>query len=109
MDKFIIFPRKEVQAKPSWFGYLITLKNSVPKSCRQVVRELEERKIITRPLFAGNLIRQPALRNQNFRVSGRLESTDIAMERTFWVGIYPGLSSMHLEYIANNLMEIITA
>ena len=68
---------------------------------------MDNKKIVTRPLFAGNLTRQPAMREQNFRVSGSLDCTDTAMERTFWVGIYPGLTPTHLKYIAESLSNVI--
>ena len=89
-------------ATPSWFGFVITLKKG---NRRQLVNFLEQNKIGTRLLFAGNLIRQPLYKDKNYRVVGELTNTDIIMNNTFWVGIYPALDETHMEYIALKIKE----
>jgi CDP-6-deoxy-D-xylo-4-hexulose-3-dehydrase len=69
---------------------------------------LGERKIGTRLLFAGNLTKQPAYKNVNFRVVGDLTNTDIVMNRTFWVGVFPGLTPPMLDFIADSIIEFVT-
>jgi CDP-6-deoxy-D-xylo-4-hexulose-3-dehydrase len=72
------------------------------------MRFLDERKIGTRLLFAGNLTKQPAYRNVEFRVVGDLTNTDIVMNRTFWVGVFPGLTSHMLDFVADSITEFVT-
>ena len=82
---------------------------SIPQKYRLYARSsfcpMDYRKIGTRLLFAGNLTRQPAYRDVDFRVVGDLENTDIVMTRTFWVGTYPGLTPEMLDYVAESIME----
>lgn len=89
-------------ATPSWFGFPITLKQGKRKD---LVTFLEKNKIGTRLLFAGSLIRQPLYKDKNYRVVGELTNTDIIMNNTFWVGIYPALDEKHMKYIAEKLKE----
>ena len=95
----LILPRATPGADPSWFGFLMTVRPDAPFERDAIVRHLEAAKIQTRMLFGGNLIRQPAYRNMPHRVSGSLTNTDIAMNRTFWVGVYPGITEEMLEYV----------
>ena len=74
-----------------------------------VVQALEERKIATRLLFGGNLLRQPAYRGIEHRVVGELDNADFVMENTFWVGVYPGLSEQQLDYVIESVHEIVGA
>ncbi len=94
-------------AEPSWFGFPLTLKNVQGNSDlrKNLIKFLEQNKIGTRLLFAGNLIRQPLYKDKKFRVIGDLKNTDHIMNNTFWVGIYPALSEVHMEYIAKKLKE----
>lgn len=89
-------------ATPSWFGFPITLKQGKRKD---LVTFLEKNKIGTRLLFAGSLIRQPLYKDKNYRVVSELTNTDIIMNNTFWVGIYPALDEKHMKYIAEKLKE----
>lgn len=95
-------PESLPEATPSWFGFPITLKKGVR---RELVLFLEKNKIGTRLLFAGNLIRQPLYKNVHYLVVGELSNTDIIMNQTFWLGIYPGLNETHMDYISDKLSE----
>jgi CDP-6-deoxy-D-xylo-4-hexulose-3-dehydrase len=101
----LILPKATAKSDPSWFGYPITLDPDHPVDREELLRFLDSRKIGTRLLFAGNLLKQPAYRNTDFRVVGDLTNTDIVMKRTFWVGTYPGLTGEMLDYIAESISE----
>ena len=92
-------------SEPSWFGFPITIKESAGVNRTDLTRYLEENKIGSRLLFAGNLIKQPYFEGVDYRVSGDLKNTDITMNQTLWIGIFPGLSNEHLDYIAVKLEE----
>jgi CDP-6-deoxy-D-xylo-4-hexulose-3-dehydrase len=99
-QEHLVLPTALNKATPSWFGFAITLKNGKRK---ELVNFLEQNKIGTRLLFAGNLIRQPLYKDKNYRVIGELTNTDIIMSNTFWVGIYPALGAEHMNYIADKI------
>lgn len=101
----LILPVATPKSDPSWFGFPITLDPSHSVNREELLRFLDSRKIGTRLLFAGNLTKQPAYRNVDFRVVGDLTNTDIVMNRTFWVGTYPGLTAEMLDYIAESISE----
>ncbi len=107
LDRFFILPEPTPGTNPSWFGYLLTLKDAVRITRRELTSELEERKIGTRLLFAGNLTKQPAFKNVEYRVSGSLENTDEIMENAFWMGVWPGLTDVHLDYMVDSLADIL--
>lgn len=107
----LILPKATVNSDPSWFGFPITLEPEHPVDRTSLLRFLDSRKIGSRLIFAGNLLRQPAYRNVDFRVVGNLSNTDIVMNRSFWLGTYPGLTEEMLDYIAESIrdfMEIAT-
>lgn len=101
----LILPVATSNSDPSWFGFPITLEPSHPVDREALLKFLDGRKIGTRLLFAGNLTRQPAYKDVDFRVVGNLMNTDIVMTRTFWVGTYPGLTQPMLDYIAASIAE----
>ncbi|HEY8913988.1 lipopolysaccharide biosynthesis protein RfbH [Lacisediminihabitans sp.] len=103
----LILPFATPKSDPSWFGFPITLEPEHPVDRNELMRFLDSRKIGTRLLFAGNLTKQPAYRNVDFRVVGDLTNTDIVMNRTFWVGVYPGLTIPMLDYIADSVIEFV--
>jgi CDP-6-deoxy-D-xylo-4-hexulose-3-dehydrase len=101
----LIMPKATEKSDPSWFGFPITLDPAHPADREELLRFLDSRKIGTRLLFAGNLTRQPAYKNVDWRIVGNLTNTDIVMKRTFWVGTYPGLSPVMLDYIIASISE----
>jgi CDP-6-deoxy-D-xylo-4-hexulose-3-dehydrase len=105
----LILPRATPNSDPAWFGYPITLDPQHPVDRSKLMRFLDGRKIGTRLVFAGNLLKQPAYRNVDFRVVGDLTNTDIVMNRAFWVGVYPGLTEPMLDYVADSIFEFVTA
>ncbi|VVE56077.1 lipopolysaccharide biosynthesis protein RfbH [Pandoraea aquatica] len=102
-EEFLILPKATENSDPSWFGYPITLSDAANVQRVELLRYLDQEKIGTRLLFAGNLTRQPYMQNQHYRVSGELTNTDIVMNNTFWLGVYPGLSKAMLDHVAYHL------
>lgn len=92
-------------SEPSWFGFAITLKEDCGANRTDLTKFLNENKIGTRLLFAGNITRQPYFESMDYRVVGNLTNTDIIMNRTLWVGLYPGLATDHLDFMVNKLEE----
>lgn len=105
----LLLPVATRNSHPSWFGFPITLLPNVDKTREQLTTFLEKQKVGTRLLFAGNLTRQPYFRDRPHRVSGKLENTDRVMARTFWIGVYPGLSTQMLDYSADKIIEFMNS
>jgi CDP-6-deoxy-D-xylo-4-hexulose-3-dehydrase len=103
----LILPRATAKSDPSWFGFPITIHPESRVDRSSLLKFLDSRKIGTRLLFAGNLLKQPAYRHVDFRVVGNLSNTDIVMNKTFWVGTYPGLTFEMLDFIAESIDEYI--
>jgi len=101
----LIMPKATEKSDPSWFGFPLTIDTAHPADREELLRFLDSRKIGTRLLFAGNLTRQPAYKNVDWRIVGNLTNTDIVMKRTFWVGTYPGLTPVMLDYIIASISE----
>lgn len=106
----VVLPEAVANSNPSWFGFLITLKDNLSLSRESVVRYLEENGVQTRMLFSGNLIKHPCFdemraSGEGYRVVGDLSQTDRIMERTFWVGVYPGLTDEKIDYMAKTIIE----
>lgn len=99
-EEFLQLPEPTEGSDPSWFGFPITLKKNCPVSRVDLISYLDQHKIGTRLLFAGNLTRQPYMANVPFRVSGELLNTDHVMNNTFWIGVQPALSDEMLEFVA---------
>jgi CDP-6-deoxy-D-xylo-4-hexulose-3-dehydrase len=106
LEEFFILPKATENGDPSWFGFALTVKLNSPKTRNQIVQELNERKIGTRLLFGGNLLRQPAFVGTPRRVIGDLMNTDKVMNDTFWIGVWPGLTLEILDYMITSLYEI---
>ena len=100
---FLILPQATPNSDPSWFGYPITLKDDAPVSRLELLQYLDQNKVGTRLLFAGNLIRQPYMLGKEYRVSESLENTDRVMRQTFWIGLQPALSKAMLDYSASQI------
>lgn len=103
LAEFFILPEASPDSAPSWFGFPLTLRESAPFARVDLLRFLDQRKIGSRLLFAGNLTRQPYFVDRPYRVSGRLDNADIIMHRTFWLGLWPGLGEAQLRYMAQSL------
>jgi CDP-6-deoxy-D-xylo-4-hexulose-3-dehydrase len=99
-EEFLILPQATPASDPSWFGFPITLRENAPVNRHDLVTYLEQERVGTRLLFAGNLTRQPYMQGRHYRVSGELVNTNVVMERTFWVGVQPALSKPMLEHSA---------
>lgn len=102
-EEFLILPEATADSDPSWFGFPITIRNEAGVSRVDLLEYLDQYKIGTRLLFAGNLTRQPYFEGRTYRVSGELKNTDKIMNDTFWVGVYPGLSGSMLDCIGERL------
>ncbi|HEX6641110.1 MAG TPA: lipopolysaccharide biosynthesis protein RfbH [Thermoanaerobaculia bacterium] len=114
LDDCLVLPEPTEGAEPSWFGFLFTVREDAPFTRDEIVHHLEAKKIQTRMLFAGNLVRQPGIvrwgnerRTMDgkppFRVVGELTNTDTIMNRSFWIGVYPGLTGPMREYVAETI------
>jgi CDP-6-deoxy-D-xylo-4-hexulose-3-dehydrase len=103
LEDFFVLPEATNGAEPSWFGFPIAVRAGAPFTRNQVTRYLEERKIATRLLFGGNLVRQPAYRESQYRVAGSLSQTDIVMNQVFWIGVYPGIQGQILDYMLETM------
>jgi CDP-6-deoxy-D-xylo-4-hexulose-3-dehydrase len=106
LDAYYHLPVPTPGTEPSWFGYLLTVRDGTGIIRNTVTRTLEDRKVGTRMLFAGNLIKQPAFRDVAYRVHGSLANTDKIMNDSFWVGVWPGIDDARLDYMADTLLAI---
>lgn len=102
-EEFLQLPVATESSDPSWFGFPISLKEGCPVSRVDLTSYLDQKKIGTRLLFAGNLIRQPYMKDVQYRISGELTNTDNVMNNTFWIGVQPALSNEMLEYAASQI------
>ncbi len=102
-EEFLILPEATPNSDPSWFGFLMTIRPEADISRVDLINYLDQNKIGTRLLFAGNLTRQPYMLGRNFRISGELTHTDLVMNSSFWVGIYPGLSEEMLSFMVDKI------
>jgi CDP-6-deoxy-D-xylo-4-hexulose-3-dehydrase len=100
---FLHLPEAAPKTNPSWFGFPLVVKEASGIKRGDLINFLDQNKIATRLLFAGNLTKQPYMIGRNFRVSGELTNTDIVMNQTFWLGVFPGLGESQLDYIADKL------
>jgi CDP-6-deoxy-D-xylo-4-hexulose-3-dehydrase len=103
LEEFIMLPRPTNNSNPSWFGFAITVRDGSPISRNDLAKKLNEKNIGTRLLFGGNLLRQPAFIGTPRRVVGSLKNSDIVMNQTFWIGVWPGLTEEMLSYIVENI------
>jgi CDP-6-deoxy-D-xylo-4-hexulose-3-dehydrase len=106
LEEFLVLPKATAGSNPSWFGYALTVKNDSPITRNELVQALNERKIGTRLLFGGNLLKQPAFVNTPRRVISELKNSDKVMNNTFWIGVWPGLTLQMLDYIIESMHTI---
>jgi CDP-6-deoxy-D-xylo-4-hexulose-3-dehydrase len=102
-EEFLMLPEATPNSDPSWFGFPITVRPESNVSRKDLTQFLDQNKVGTRLLFAGNLTRQPYMKGKNYRVVGDLVNTDITMNHTFWVGVYPGLTKEMLDFIVDRI------
>jgi CDP-6-deoxy-D-xylo-4-hexulose-3-dehydrase len=107
LEDIFMLPNATKHSDPSWFGFALTARPNSPKTRNQIVQELNDKKIGTRLLFGGNLLRQPAFAGTPRRVHGELTNTDVVMNDTFWIGVWPGLTTSMLDYVVECLTLIV--
>ena len=107
LEDVLILPEATHDSEPSWFGFILSVRSGAPFTRNELVQHLEKNIIGTRLLFGGNLTRQPAYKDQTYRVVGDLENTDYVMNNTFWIGLYPGLTEEILKYASTKIREFV--
>jgi len=107
LKEYFILPEATENSDPAWFGFPLTLRDDVSFTRWDITKYLAEHQIDSRPMFAGNIIKQPYFKNKNYRVFGDLTNTDIIMNNTFWIGVYPGLTEDMLEYVSAQLEKFV--
>jgi CDP-6-deoxy-D-xylo-4-hexulose-3-dehydrase len=107
LEQCFVLPEATPGAEPSWFGFPLAVRPEAPFSRNALVEHLERAKIGTRLLFGGNLVRQPAYREVPHRVAGSLANTDFVMNRVFWLGVYPGLDRVRLQYVLDTIHDFV--
>ncbi|MGI4756713.1 MAG: lipopolysaccharide biosynthesis protein RfbH [Janthinobacterium lividum] len=108
LEQFLVLPVAGEHADPSWFGFPVGVKEDAPFTRDQMTRALEAQKIGTRLVFAGNLTRQPAYKDSEYRVVGELVNTDFVMNQVFWIGVFPGLTKEMLDHIVDTMITLAT-
>src|SRR5690606_22346770 len=103
----LLLPEATPESDPSWFGFAITVTEDAWFTRNEIVRYLESRKIGTRLLFGGNLLRHPAYADVPHRVSGELTNSNIVTERTFWIGVYPGITEEMVNFVINSIRQFV--
>lgn len=98
-SKYLILPKAQENSEPSWFGFLISVKADAPFSRNDLVKYLNENKIATRLLFAGNITKQPYMIGRNYKIVGNLINSDFIMNNSFWIGVYPGIDDSMIDYV----------
>jgi CDP-6-deoxy-D-xylo-4-hexulose-3-dehydrase len=106
-EDLFILPEATPRSDPSWFGFPLTIRSGTSFSRDDLVRFLDCHRIGTRLLFGGNLLRQPYMKGRKVRVVGDLANADIVTDSTFWIGLYPGLGSDHIGYVADTIRSFV--
>jgi CDP-6-deoxy-D-xylo-4-hexulose-3-dehydrase len=111
LDTYLLLPEATADSDPSWFCFPISVRENAPFTRTQLTGYLENNLVETRNFFGGNLLRQPALANVNYRAVGDLKNTDFAMNNTLFIGVYPGITDYHVDYILDvfsNFIDSVT-
>ncbi len=109
LEEFFILPEATPHSEPSWFGFPLAVRHDAPFTRNQAIAFLDQRKIATRLLFAGNLLRQPAYQDTKHRVVGALQNTDFIMNQVFWVGVFPGINREMIHYMLETFHKLASA
>ena len=103
LEEFLILPEAEKNSEPSWFGFPISIRDGSFETRNALINHLNSKKIGTRLMFSGNVIKQPYMKNIKYRVHRNLKNSDFVMNSTFWVGIYPGLDKEKIDYVGEEI------
>ena len=111
-EDLIILPKAQKNSSPSWFGFLITIKDNCEINRNELIKALERNKIQTRLLFAGNIVRQPVFdeyreTKSGYRVVGNLNNTDKITSDSFWIGVYPGMTEDMINYMISQIISLL--
>ena len=109
LEEFFVLPEATPNSEPSWFGFLLTVRQTAPFGRDEIVQHLNDCKIGTRLLFGGNLTRQPYMQGRNYRIHGNLKNSDRIMNDTFWIGVFPGLGESELAYVVGVIHDFCRA
>jgi len=107
LNKYFILPEAHPKSDPSWYGFLLTIKNPRILNRNKLVEHLNNKRILTRLLFAGNLTKQPGYMNKKHKIVGNLKNTDKIMNDSFWVGVWPGLGKEELDFVVKEINSYI--
>jgi CDP-6-deoxy-D-xylo-4-hexulose-3-dehydrase len=107
LEEYLLLPVATQGSDPSWFGFPIGVRENAPFTRDELVRALDAKKVGTRVLFGGNLLRQPAYEGCEFRTIGDLPNSDYVMNNVFWIGVYPGLTKPMLDFVADTIREFV--
>jgi CDP-6-deoxy-D-xylo-4-hexulose-3-dehydrase len=106
-EEYFILPEAEVNSEPAWFGFPLTIRDNVNFTLIELNGYLFSHYVDTRPIFTGNITKQPYFKNRKFRIVGELKNSDKMMENTFWVGVYPGLTTEMMQYVVDTVRDFI--
>ena len=108
LQDFFVLPQATPRSDPSWFGFPLMVRSDAPFGRTELITFLEQKKIASRMIFGGNLVRQPAYQNVRYRIVGNLANADTTMNQAFWIGVYPGLTTEALQYVATSFHSFVS-